>query len=430
MRRVSIVVVAVLMLGAAAPAWAQGLPRAATPEAVGLSSERLKRLGEAMRTGVDRGDVPGAVVLIARNGKTAYLEAFGFRDREATAPMKADAIFRIASMTKPIVSLAIMMLAEEGRLAIAQPVSRYLPEFKDVKVGVEKKKEDGTIDLDLVPLQREMTVHDLLRHTSGLTYGVFGNARVDKMYLEAGVLDRNQTNVEFVTKLARLPLKHQPGTIWEYGVSTDVLGRIVEVVSGLPLDQFIAERITGPLRMPDTAFWVDGTKKGRVAEPQKDPQTGKRPPARDVTEKPTWMSGGGGMVATAADYGRFGQLWLNNGTLEGTRLISRKTVELMTSDHLPPGLTVSPGAALSPNSLAPTPERALGFGLGFAVRQGTGRSPMYGSGGEFFWAGAAGTNFIIDPKEKLVAVLMIQSPAQMNPYRNLMRQLVYQAIID
>ncbi len=430
MRGLRIVALAALAAAIAVPAWGQGLPRAQKPEEVGLSSERLKRLGEAMREGVEKGDVPGAVALIARNGKVAYLEGFGFRDREAKAPMKPDAIFRIASMTKPMVSLAIMMLAEEGKLSIAYPVSRYLPAFKEAKVGVEKKKDDGSIELELVAPQREMTVQDLLRHTSGLTYGVFGNSRVDKMYLEASLFDRNQTNEQFVAKLAKLPLKHQPGTIWEYSVATDVLGRIVEVVSGQPLDQFIAERIAKPLRMADSGFWVEAAKKDRIAEPQNDPKTGKRPSMRDVTEKPTFMSGGGGMVSTAADYARFSQLWLNGGQLDGVRLVSRKTVELMTSDHLPPGIRVSPGASLNPNSLAPTPERALGFGLGFAVRLGTGRSPMYGSTGEFFWAGAGGTNFVIDPKEKLIAVLMLQAPSQLNPYRNLMRQLAYQALTD
>ena len=430
MRGLRAIIIAALATAIAVPAWGQGLPRAQKPEEVGLSSERLKRVGEAMREGIDKSDVPGAVVLIARNGKTAYLEAFGFRDREAKAPMKADAIFRIASMTKPMVSLAIMMLAEEGKLSIAHPLSRYLPDFKDMKVGVEKKKDDGTLELELVPAQREITLQDLLRHTSGLTYGVFGTSRVDKMYVESAVLDRNQTSEQFVARLAKLPLKHQPGTIWEYSVSTDVLGRVVEVVSGVSLDQFIAERITKPLRMADSGFWVEGTKKDRIAEPQNDPKTGKRPAMRDVTEKPAWFSGGGGMVSTAADYARFSQLWLNGGQLDGVRLASRKTVELMTADHLPPDVKIPPGAPLNPASLTPTPERALGFGLGFAVRLGTGRSPMYGSAGEFYWAGAGGTNFIIDPKEKLIAVLMIQAPAQGSAYRNLMRQLAYQALAD
>ena len=242
------------------PASVQELARAKAPEEVGLSSERLERLSAAFKAGIDKGEIPGAVVLIARKGKIAYLSAFGFRDREAGAPMHADAIFRIASMTKPITSLAVMMLADEGRLQIAHPVSRYLPELKGLQVGVERKGEDGKSELALEPARREITVQDLLRHTSGLAHGLFGRSMVKDLYDKARVTDPAQTNAELVAKLGKLPLQFQPGTTWEYSIATEVLGRLVEVVSGMSFDAFVAERVTKPLQLDDTGFWVEPAK--------------------------------------------------------------------------------------------------------------------------------------------------------------------------
>ncbi len=413
----------------AAPVLAQGLPRAQKPEEVGLSSDKLKRFTARLKEGVDKGEIPGAVAIVVRNGKVAHYEAAGFRDREEKAEMKPDAIFRIASMTKPVVSLAIMMLAEEGKLSIAHPVSHYIAEFAKLQVGVEKKKDDGTVELMLEPQARQMTVQDLLRHTSGLTYGVFDKSMVDDEYRKAGVLDRNQTTRGFIAKLMHLPLKHQPGTTWDYSVATDVLGWIVEVVSGKSVDDFIAERITKPLKMPDTGFFVEAKNKGRLAEPQKD-ANGQRPVMRDALTKPSWPSGGGGMVSTAADYARFGQFWLNGGQLDGVRLVSRKTVELMVADHLPPGTKFNRAITAHPSISTPTPVMGQGFGLGFAVRTEQGRNPMHGSLGEYYWAGATGTNFVIDPKEKMVVVLMMQAPTQGGNYRILMRQFAHEAIAD
>jgi len=426
-RRLLLVTTAALFI--AAPVLAQGLPRAAKSEEVGLSGDKLKRFSARLKEGVDKGEIPGAVVIVVRNGKVAHFDAVGFRDREEKAAMKPDAIFRIASMTKPMVSLAIMMLAEEGKLSIAHPVSHYIPEFARLEVGVEKKKDDGTVELVLEPQRRQMTVQDLLRHTSGLTYGVFDKSMVDDEYRRAGVNDRNLSTREFIAKLMRLPLKHQPGTTWEYSLSTDVLGWIVEVVSGKSVDEFIAERITRPLKMPDTGFFVEAKNLGRLAEPQKDDK-GQRPVMRDVKALPAWPSGGGGMVSTAADYARFGQFWLNGGTLDGVRLISRKTVELMTADHLPPGTMFNRAVTASPSISTPTPVMGQGFGLGFAVRTEQGRNPMHGSLGEYYWAGATGTNFVVDPKEKMVVVLMMQAPTQGQNYRILMRQFAHEAIAD
>ena len=414
--------------------FAQGLPKANKPEDVGFSSERLKRVTDAFQSEVDKGAIPGAVVLIARNGKIAYLEAFGFQNRENKEPMKTDAIFRIASMSKPITSVAVMMLVEEGKIQLLDPVSHYLPEFKGVQVGVEKlNTTTGNSELIGEPPRQEMTIQDLLRHTSGLTYGIFGKSLVKQAYNEANLFDRNQTLAEFVSKIAKLPLAYHPGTTWEYSHSTDVLGRIVEVVSGVTLDQFVADRIAKPLGLSDTGFYVPAEKLDRLAETQIDPTTGKRWPTFDVTNRPNWLAGGSGMVSTAWDYVRFAQMLLNGGELDQVRLLSPRTVSFMTSDHLWPGVAFSPVTLnlFEPLGIAPTPKVGQGFGLGFVVRTQEGRNPMPGSPGEYFWAGIWGTAFWVDPKEKLITVLMMQAaPLQARYYRSLIRNLTSQALIE
>ena len=415
-------------------ALAQGLPKANKPEDVGFSSERLKRVTDAFQSEVDKGAIPGAVVLIARNGKIAYFEAFGFQNRENKEPMKTDAIFRIASMSKPITSVAVMMLVEEGKIQLLDPVSQYLPEFKGVQVGVEKlNTTTGNSELIGEPPRQEMTIQDLLRHTSGLTYGIFGKSLVKQAYNEANLFDRNQTLAEFVSKIAKLPLAYHPGTTWEYSHSTDVLGRIVEVVSGVTLDQFVADRIAKPLGLSDTGFYVPAEKLDRLAETQIDPTTGKRWPTFDVTNRPNWLAGGSGMVSTASDYVRFAQMLLNGGELDQVRLLSPRTVSFMTSDHLWPGVAFSPVTLnlFEPLGIAPTPKVGQGFGLGFVVRTQEGRNPMPGSPGEYFWAGIWGTAFWVDPKEKLITVLMMQAaPLQARYYRSLIRNLTSQALIE
>jgi len=407
---------------------AQGLPLTKNPEEVGLSSERLKRISAWLKADVEKGVIPGAVTLIARDGKIAYFEAFGFRDREKNLPMTRDSIFRIMSMTKPYTSLAIMMLVEEGKIQLYYPVSRYLPEFKDLRVAVEKRDEStGKTEVAFEPVRREMTVQDLLRHTSGLTYG-FARSPVEDMYNASRVFDWTQTNAEMVTKLSKLPLRYQPGTTWEYSMSTDVLARIVEVVSGMSFDAFIRERITNPLKQTDTGFWVEDVgRQSRIAELPKDQPS---PFAQDVTKPNKWHSGGAGMVSTASDYARFCQTLLNGGHLDGVRLVSRKTIELMTANHLPPGTKFSPLTYPLFGAFSPTPEIGHGFGLGFAVRTEKGLSSLPGSIGDYSWAGAFGTFFWIDPKERLIAIKMMQAPAQRLHYRYMLRQYVYQAIVD
>ncbi len=390
------------------------LPLAA-PEEVGLSAERLQRLGDVLRGEIDRGRVPGTVALVARRGRIAHFEALGARDPESGAAMHKDSIFRIYSMTKPIVSVGAMMLWEEGQFLLGDPLAKYLPEFADRKVAVER---DGRIEL--VPAERDITIQDLLRHTSGLTYEFRGNAPVQKMYMDAKVFRRNQTNEEQAATLARLPLMHQPGTRWEYSRSTDVLGRLIEVLTGESLGEFLAERILRPLGMADTDFHVPAAKHPRLAEAfARDPESGAGVQLIEVREKPSFESGGGGLVSTAMDYARFLQLLLNGGTLDGVRLLSRKTIEYMTADHLG-------GVTGAPDLLIP----GYGFGLGFSVRLQAGIAQVPGSVGQYYWGGLAGTTFWVDPAEALFALLLIQGPGQREYYRVLFRDIVYAAIAD
>ena len=428
MSMIRLVAAAVLAASLVPAAVAQGIPKAQSPEEVGFVATRLKRLSDRIEEGVKNNELPGAVVLIARNGKLAMFDSFGFRDKDAKVPMTNDTIFRIASMTKPIVSVAAIMLMEEGKLTLADPVSRYIPAFADTKVAVEKKNDDGTLEYVQEPQTRPMTVQDLLRHTSGLTYGAVGANKFKQSYLDLNVNDRNQTTAEMADKLAKLSLVYQPGTTWEYSMSTDVLGRVVEVASGMPLDKFIEERITKPLKMGDTGFEVSADKKARGAKPMKEGPKNELPSIPDVAEKFTWRSGGGGMVSTAADYARFLQMFANGGQLDGVRLISRKGIDLMTANALPPDIKMGAGMQIF-EALEPSARMGQGFGLGFAVRTDQGRNPLPGSPGDYYWGGAYGTYFWHDPRERMYVVFMMQSPAARLRYHYLLRDLVYQALI-
>jgi CubicO group peptidase (beta-lactamase class C family) len=390
------------------------LPLAA-PEDIGLSSARLARLGTVIAGEIERGRVPGAVALVARRGRVGYFESFGQRDAAAGAPIAKDAIFRIYSMTKPITSVAAMMLWEDGRFLLSDPIAKYLPDLAALDVAVER---DGV--LERVPALRAVTIQDLLRHTSGLTYEFRGSGPVHRMYRSAKVDSRAQTNAEQVATLGRLPLLHQPGTRWEYGRSTDVIGRLVEVLSGQTLGEFFERHILAPLGMVDTAFHVPERHHSRLAEAfGRDPDSGVAVQLLEVRNPPGFESGGGGLVSTAADYARFLQMLLNGGTFEGRRLLGRKTIEFMTADHLGP-------ITGAPDLLIP----GHGFGLGFAVRLQTGIAPVPGSIGQYFWGGLAGTTFWVDPAEQLFALLLIQAPGLRDYYRTLFRDLVYSALDD
>jgi CubicO group peptidase (beta-lactamase class C family) len=325
-----------------------------------------------------------------------------------------------------------MMLAEEGKLDIAAPVSKYLPEFKDLQVRVEQvDPATGKTETVMQPQIRPMTVQDLLRHTAGLVYPPpIGNGPVSDAYRDANVLDRNTTLAEMVTKISKLPLAHQPGEVWEYGVAVDVLGRVIEVVSGMDLDQFIDERITKPLGMSSTGFYVGEADRDRLAQPQIDPATGKRPPLFDATQKPRLFSGGGGLVSTASDYLLFCEMLLHDGQLGNTRLLSQSTIDLMTSNALKPGIGYSAAALQRFGDIGPTPAMGQSFGLGFAVRTEGGQNPLPGSTGSFYWTGAWGTTFFVDPKQRLIIIMMMQVPLPAGPlYRHEIRYLAYQAVL-
>jgi CubicO group peptidase (beta-lactamase class C family) len=424
--RMLLVVTLALALGRAL---AQEPTAAAKPEQLGMSGARLQKLVDLYQSYVDAGKLPGAVLLIARGDQMALYKAVGFQDREKKTPMKTDAIFRLASMTKPIVSVAAMTLVEDGKLNLLAPVSAYLPEMADVQVGVEKlDPSNGKAVLALEPQKRPMTVQDLMRHTAGLVYGQFGNGLVHQAYREAHIGDRSDTLVQFITKLSKLPLAHQPGEVWEYSVAVDVLGRIIEVVSGEPLDRYISEHVTGPLQMTTTDFYVHPDDLARLAEAQKG-SDGMPPPLPDVTKKPNFLSGGGGLTASASDYLKFAEMMLNAGEYGGQRILSPHTVRLMTSDALPPGIGYSARAQTTAGDIAPTPAMGQGFGLGFAVRTAPGRNPLPGSVGNYYWTGAWGTTFWVDPAEKLIAIQMIQVPlAEGGSYRQAFRELVYASL--
>jgi len=384
------------------------------PESLGLSPVRLQRMSDAFRRDIDKGTIPGVTVMVARRGQIGWFEALGRQNPAASAPMAQNSIFRIFSMTKPIVSVGIMTLLEEGHFLLNDAVSKYIPEFADQKVGVENNGK-----LDLVPLARPITIQDLLRHTSGITYDHTGNSLVQQLYQQSRLRSRKISNAEHAAMVASLPLLCQPGAEWNYSRSTDILGRIIEVVSGKSLSAFLTERILAPLQMAETAFHTAGENADRLAEPfATDPWTGDKVQLFNMLEKPVMESGGGGLVSTTMDYARFCQMLLNGGALDGNRIIGRKTLELMASDHLGPKTKLETHLVPAGHS----------FGLGFAVRTVQGLAPFAGSVGQFFWSGMAGTFFWIDPKEELFAVFMSQGPGQREYFRTLLRSLVYAAV--
>jgi len=386
----------------------------AKPESIGLSPARLQKLSDGFKREVDKGTLPGATILVSRRGKIGWFDAIGKQSPADARPMAHDTIFRIFSMTKPIVSVAIMTLVEEGHLLLSDPVAKFIPEFARQKVGVETNGR-----LELVDVARAMTVQDLLRHTSGITYDHTGNRMVQQLYKESQLRSRKITNAEHAVMVAELPLICQPGAEWNYSRSTDILGRIIEVVSGKSLGAFLTERILAPLQMAETAFFTGEDNAGRLAQPfANDPWTGDKVQLFDMLEKPTMESGGGGLVSTTMDYARFAQMLLNGGMLGGVRIIGRKTLELMASNHLNPAVKIE-GTLLPPGH---------GFGLGFSVRTHAGIAPFAGSVGQFFWSGMAGTFFWIDPKEDLFAVFMMQGPGQRQYIRDLLRSGVYAAV--
>jgi CubicO group peptidase (beta-lactamase class C family) len=418
--------VSILTIGLclAAATWAADLPTAA-PEDLGFSRERLARIGPVIKGEIERGQYPGAVVLVARKGKVVYFDSFGQLDPAKGKPMARDAIFRLYSMTKPYASVAIMMLMEEGKLRVSDPVSKFIPALANLQVSVPTTDPyTGATRYVNVPAEREVTIQDLLRHTSGLVYGsLTSHPKVKELYAKEGVDWKDVTPAEQIERIARVPLAHQPGSTFEYGLSVDVLGRVVEAISGKTLGRFLQERVFGPLGMSDSAFVVPQDKLGRLAQPfATDPATNTPISLLDVTVAQKNDAGGAGSVGTASDYARFLQMMINGGQLDGVRLLSPTTVRYMTVDHLGSagfsGVTTLPGGT--------------GFALGFAVRKETGQFEVTGNAGEYYWAGAAGTGFYVDPKEDLIIVWMTQGqPGMARRYdRYLLKQMVYQAIVE
>ena len=423
---------------AAPPIWARELQPLATalPEQVGMSAERLGRITTMLQKEIARGKLPGAVVMVARKGKIVYSDAIGFQDKGEETPMKLDSIFRIYSMTKPLVSVAAMMLVEDGVIQLTDPVSKFLPAFKDMLVSVATAGADGKITYANEPAARPITVQDLLRHSAGLAYAeITKNELVKAAYVEAkfsqpGIHEfdsRDMSPAEEVARIAKIPLIHQPGTVWEYSMAVDILGRVVEAASGERLSVFLDERLFKPLKMVDTGFWEPPSKISRLAQPLPvDPSSGLKTSVLDVSAEPKNDSGGAGGVSTAMDYLRFGEMLLNGGELDGQRVLSRSTIKLMTSDQL--GTRIA--APFEPGELLlGTP--GYTFGLGFAVRQADGVAGVPGSAGEFMWAGYAGTFFWVDPQEQIVGVYMTQAPSPMRAYyRKMIKALVYQGLVD
>lgn len=392
----------------------------AKPERSGMSSTRLERINSAMQGFVDEGKLAGIVTMISRRGKVVHFEKFGKMDLETGKEMQLDTLFRIYSMSKPIVTVAAMSLYEEGRFQLNDPISKYMPEFKETKVLVDGRE---------VTPDREITVKNLMSHTAGLTYGFFGDTTVDRQYREAKIL-ANKDLEEMVGLLARIPLQYQPGSRWHYSVAVDVLGRFIEVIAGMPLDEFLQQRVFDPLEMEDTFFEVPKNKVDRFGTNHRyDKEAGKltvmdSPATSQYTKEVTFFSGGGGLISTATDYMRFCQMMLNGGQLHGARILSPKTIELMTTNHLTADMRGGFGEQ-------PAARSNFGFGLGFGVLTDLASSGMVGSVGSYNWGGAAGTIFWIDPKEDLAVVTMIQiMGGSVVPLRSTMQVLTYGAFTD
>jgi CubicO group peptidase (beta-lactamase class C family) len=412
-----------LLLGAVVAGLpSSGSAESPSPAREGLSSAKLQRVGDYFRNEVATGKIPGAVLLIQQHGHPVYFESFGVRDIESRRPMTADTIFRLYSMSKPITSVAAMMLVEDGKLRLDDPIAKYIPAFADVKVGVEKPDQSGKPALKLEPLDRPITIEDLLRHTSGITYGFYGDTPVRRLYANSGLFDGDFDNTQFAERIAKLPLAEQPGTLWDYGHSTDVLGRVIEVASGQSLFGFEKQRLLDPLGMTETAFYVaDAAKRPRIAEPlPTDRFDGPIAGIKDPTLPRRWESGGAGMVGTIDDYAKFLQMLLNGGTLDGRRYLKPETIALMTSDHIGPEQKIARDQFYFPGD-------ASGFGLGFAVRTAQPANTSWPTG-EYTWDGVAGTFFFVDPSDDMFVICMMQAPSQRGRIESELRTLVYQAL--
>jgi CubicO group peptidase (beta-lactamase class C family) len=386
-----------------------------------LKRESVGSIDTLIRTEIAERHIPGAVVMIQRQGKTVYLEAFGWRDEAKKVPMTTDTIFQIYSMTKPITTVAALMLVDDGKLRLDDPVAKYIPSFAQTRVGVERKNAQGETVLELVPQERPMTIEDLMRHSSGITTGWYGDSLVRKAYAKAGVYAGDFDNAELAERVARLPLAGQPGTEWDYGLSTDILGRVIEVVSGQSLYEFEKARLFDPLGMKDTSYRVlDPVKQQRLAELLPEDNVVRHAFPRNPRLPRSWESGAGGLVSTVSDYARFCEMILRGGELDGRRYLKPETFRIMASNRLWPESNVNPSAYYFPGD-------GFGFGLGFAVRTSRGVGNPPGSIGELKWDGALGTYFWIDPKEDMFVILLMQTSTWAERIKPMLKRVVYDA---
>jgi CubicO group peptidase (beta-lactamase class C family) len=410
-----VVVLAMVGCGIAVPVRAD--PGSATPSAAGL-----ERLSEFFDNEVATGKLAGAIVLIQQHGRPVYLKCFGVRDVATKRPMTPDTIFALHSMTKPITNFAAMMLIDQSRLSLTDPVSKYIPAFASVQVGVNSTKEDGTPVLKLVPPNRPVNIEDLLRHTSGITYGYIGGDLIKKAYTDADIFQGHFDNKEFAERIARLPLARQPGTLWRYGHSTDVLGRIIEIVSGKSLFQYLKQHILLPLGMSSTKFQLEGTAEwARMAEPLPHDSI-LRLAENERRAHPEWESAGGGLLSSITDYARFAQMLLDGGKLDGRQYLRPQAFKQMTSDHIGPGSSVERDYFYFPGD-------GFGYGYGLAVRTdpGNAKPPPPGSIGELKWDSGSGTYFGVDPKLDMFYILMEQTQTERGRILPVFKKLVYDA---
>ncbi len=412
------------MLAAGIASSAHGEGTFDIPPGAHFNPQKLERVGEYFRDQIANGKIPGAVLLIQQHGKPVYHEFFGVQDVISKQPMTDQTIFRLFSMTKAITSVAAMMLVDEGKLPLEDPIAKYIPFFANVKVGVEKKNEDGTKTLELVPPNRPPTILDLMRHTSGITYGFYGDSLVRKAYAAANLYAGDFDLAEFAERIAKLPLHDQPGSLWQYGHSTDVLARIMEIVSGKTLLEVEREKLLDPLGMKDTGFFVtDPEKQKLIAQPMPNDSDFRVGRENNPQVPKKWQSASGGMVSTMSDFARFAQMLLNGGKFEGKTYLSPKAFELMTTDQVGPGSGVGRDYFYFPGD-------GFGFGLGLAVRTDPGnvKPPPPGSLGELKWDGASGCYFVIDRKQDMFFVLLEQTPSQRQPIQKAVKQLIYEAM--
>jgi CubicO group peptidase (beta-lactamase class C family) len=410
------------MIAAASPACAEGTFD--IPPGAHFNQDKLAKVGEFFRNEVTTGKIAGAIVLIQQHGKPVYHESFGVQDVVSKAPITDKTIFRLFSMTKAITSVAAMTLIEDGKIKLDDPVANYIPSFANVKVGVEKKAEDGTKTLELVPPNRPPTILDLMRQTSGITYGFYGDSLVRKAYAAANLYSGDFDLAEFAERIAKLPLHNQPGKLWQYGHSTDILARIMEIVSGKSLLAVEREKLLDPLGMNDTRFFVtDPEKQKLIAQPVPNDSDFRVGRENNPAVAKKWESASGGMVSTMADFSRFAQMLLNGGTFEGKTYLSPKTFELMTKDQVGPGSGVERDYFYFPGD-------GFGFGLGLAVRTdpGNAKPPPPGSLGELKWDGASGCYFVIDRKQDMFFVLLEQTPSERQRVQRTLKQLIYEAM--